>query len=194
MATANNKTQCFVCNTEKNTYNCKGCSNEFCFPHLTEHRQIVDKQLAEIINNYGQLQQTILQQKQNSHNSSLIEQINEWEINSVHQIQQTAEECRKTLIELTQTLIDDVEKKFNKLSEKLKEIREEDEFNEIDLNNFQLKLTQITEEFLQSSNISIKEDSQEFIKRISIISSFGMFIQLFHFEKRENEVVFHTTN
>ncbi|CAF3945493.1 unnamed protein product [Adineta steineri] len=175
MATANNKTQCFVCNTEKNTYNCKGCSNEFCFPHLTEHRQIVDKQLDEIINNHGQFQQTILQQKQNSHNSSLIEQINEWEIDSTHQIQKTAEECRKTLIKLTQTLIDDVEKKFIKLSQKLKEIREEDEFNEIDLNNFQLKLTQITEEFLQSSNISIKDDSQEFIKRISVISSFDSY-------------------
>ncbi|CAF1311589.1 unnamed protein product [Adineta steineri] len=175
MATANNKTQCFVCNTEKNTYNCKGCSNEFCFPHLTEHRQIVDKQLDEIINNHGQFQQTILQQKQNSHNSSLIEQINEWEIDSTHQIQKTAEECRKTLIKLTQTLIDDVEKKFIKLSQKLKEIREEDEFNEIDLNNFQLKLTQITEEFLQSSNISIKDDSQEFIKKISIISSFDSY-------------------
>ncbi|CAF1251603.1 unnamed protein product [Adineta steineri] len=135
----------------------------------------VDKQLDEIINGHGQLQQTIIQQKQNSHNSSLTEQINQWETNSVHQIQQTAEECRKTLIKLTQTLIDDVEKKFIKLSEKLKEIREEDECNEIDLNNSQLKLTQITEEFLQSSNISIKEDSQEFIKRISVISSFDSY-------------------
>ncbi|CAF4142467.1 unnamed protein product, partial [Adineta steineri] len=97
------------------------------------------------------------------------------ETNSIHRIQQTAEECRKTLIKLTQTLINDVEKKFIKLSQKLKEIREEDEFNEIDLNNFQLKLTQITEEFLQPSNISIKEDSQEFIKRISVISLFDSY-------------------
>ncbi|CAF4180095.1 unnamed protein product, partial [Adineta steineri] len=47
------------------------------------------------------------------------------------------------------------------------------EFNEIDLKNFQLKLKQITEEFLQPSNISIRHDSQEFINKISIISSFG---------------------
>ncbi|CAF4065043.1 unnamed protein product [Adineta steineri] len=172
MATANSRVQCFVCNKEKNTYNCKGCSNEFCFQHLTEHRQKIETQLEEIINDHDQFQQTIIQQKQSPPNSSLIQQINQWEINSIHQIQQAAEECRKTLIKVTQKLIDGVEKKFIELSQKLKEIREENEFNEIDLNNFQLKLTQITKEFLQPANISIRQDSQEFIKKISVISSF----------------------
>ncbi|CAF3912749.1 unnamed protein product [Adineta steineri] len=51
-------------------------------------------------------------------------------------------------------------------------IREEKEFYEIDLDNFKLKLTQITEEFLRSSNISIRQDSQEFIKKISVVSPF----------------------
>ncbi|CAF1135615.1 unnamed protein product [Adineta steineri] len=175
MATVNKKTQCFVCNKEKNTYSCKGCSNEFCFPHLTEHRQKIDTQLETIINDHGQFQQKIIQQKQNSHNSSLFRQIDEWETNSINKIQQTAEECRETLIKLTQALINDMEEKFIKLSQKLKEIREENEFNETDLTNFQVKLTQITEEFLRSSNISIRHDSQEYINKISVISSFGSY-------------------
>ncbi|CAF3727721.1 unnamed protein product [Adineta steineri] len=172
MATANNKAQCFVCNKEKNTYSCKGCSNEFCFPHLTEHRQRIETQLEEIINDHDQFQQTIIQQKQNPLDSSLIQQINQWEANSIHQIQQTAEEYRKTLMNLTQKSIDDVEKKFIELSQKLKEIREENEFNENDLKHFQLKLTQITKELLTPPSISIEGDSQEFIKKISVISSF----------------------
>ncbi|CAF1034725.1 unnamed protein product [Adineta steineri] len=138
-----------------------------------EHRQRIKTQLETIINDHDQFQQTIIQQKEDSHNSSFIQQINQWETNSIHQIQQTAEECRKTLMKLTQKSIDDAEKKFIELSQKLKEIREENEFYEIDLNNFQLKLTQITEEFLQSSNISIRQDSQEFIKKISVVSPFG---------------------
>ncbi|CAF1004782.1 unnamed protein product [Adineta steineri] len=64
-----------------------------------------------------------------------------------------------------------LKKMFIELSQMLKEIREENEFNEIGLNNFQLKLTQIPEEFLQPSNISIRQDLQEFIKKISVISS-----------------------
>ncbi|CAF0743561.1 unnamed protein product [Adineta steineri] len=172
METVNNKTQCFVCNKGKNTYSCKGCSNEFCFPHLTEHRQIVNKQLDEIINDHDQFQQTIIQQKQNLHNSPLTQRINQWETNSIHQIQLTAQQCRETVIKLTQKSINDIEKKFIKLSQELKGIRQENEFNEIDLNSFQLKLRQITEEFRQPSNISIRQDLQEFINKISVISLF----------------------
>ncbi|CAF3885892.1 unnamed protein product [Adineta steineri] len=178
MATSNKKIQCFVCNKEKNTYGCKGCSNEFCFQHLTEHRQRIETQLEEIINDHDQFQQTIVQQKQNPDISPLIEQINQWETNSIHQIQQAAEKCREKVMKSTQKNNNDMEKKFSELSQKLKEIREENEFNEIDLNNFQLKLTQITEEFLQPSNTSIRQDLHEFIKKISVkISSFEEFQQ-----------------
>ncbi|CAF1155616.1 unnamed protein product [Adineta steineri] len=173
MATANIRVQCSICNKGNTTYICRGCSKDFCFQHLTEHRQILQRQLDEIINDHDQFQQTIIQQKQNPLNSSLIQQINQWEKNSIHQIQQTAQQCRETLMKLTQKSINDVEKKFIELSKKLKEIHEENEFNEIDLNHFQLKLTKITEEFLQPSNISIRQDSQEFIKKISVISSFA---------------------
>ncbi|CAF1060926.1 unnamed protein product [Adineta steineri] len=172
MATTNSRAKCSICNKANATCFCAGCSKGFCFQHLTEHRQSLDKQLNEIINDHDQFQQTLIQQKQNPHNSSLIQQINQWETNSIHQIQQTAQQCRDTVMKLTQKSINDVEKTFIELTQKLKEIREENEFNEIDLNHFQLKLTQITEEFLQPANISIRQDSQEFIKNISVISSF----------------------
>ncbi|CAF3935511.1 unnamed protein product [Adineta steineri] len=177
MATSKNKIQCFVCNKEKNTYSCKGCSNEFCFPHLKEHRQRIETQLEEIINDHDQFQQTIIQQKQNPDISPLIDQINQWETNSIHQIQLTAQQCREKVMKSTQKNNNDMEKKFIELSKKLKEIREENEFNEIDLNHFQLKLTQITEEFLQLSNISIRQDLHELIKKTSVkISLFGEYI------------------
>ncbi|CAF0895976.1 unnamed protein product [Adineta steineri] len=172
MAAANIRAQCSVCNKGNTTYICRGCSKDFCFQHLTEHRQILDRQLDEIVNDHDQFQQTIIEQKQNPHNSSLIQQINEWETNSIEKIQLTAQQCRETVIKLTQKSINDIERKFSELSQKLKGIRQENEFNEIDLNHFQLKLTQITKEFLQPSNISIRQDSQEFIKKISVISSF----------------------
>ncbi|CAF0902935.1 unnamed protein product [Adineta steineri] len=196
MATGNSRAKCSICNKANAACLCSGCSKEFCFQHLTEHRQILRNQLEDIINNHDQLQQNIIQQKQNSRNSSSILRINHWETSSIHQIQQTAQQCRETVIKFTQKLINDTEKKFIELSQKLKEIYEENEFNEIDLNHFQLKLTQIKQEFLQPSNISIRRDSQEFINKISVISSSGMFIQLFYFEKK-NEVllqVFRITN
>ncbi|CAF0772690.1 unnamed protein product [Adineta steineri] len=172
MATANSRAKCSICNKANATCLCSGCSKDFCFQHLTEHRQILDQQLNKIIDDHDHHQQAVIQQTQNPLNSSLIQQINQWETNSIETIQQTAQQCRETLMKLTQKSINDVEKKFVELSKKLKEIREENEFNEIDLNYFQLKLTQITKEFLQPSNISIRQESQEFINKISVVSSF----------------------
>jgi len=171
MAMANSKAQCSTCNKEKSTYICTGCYKHFCFAHLTEHRQMLNKQLDEIINDHDQFQQTIIQQKQNPTNPSLIEQIDQWEISSIDKIKQTAQECRQTVIKHKNKSIDDIENKFVKLSQQLKKIHEENEFNETDLNDCQLKLKQITQELIQSSHISIQQDTQSFINKILIISS-----------------------
>ncbi|CAF1113186.1 unnamed protein product [Adineta steineri] len=171
MAMANNKTLCFTCNKDKITYPCKGCLKEFCLTHLTEHQQILNEQLNDIINVYDQFKQTINEQKQNSQNDLLINQINRWEKNSIEIIQQKAQECRRILIEYSPTFFNDIEKKFNDLSEQIKEIHSENEFNEIDLNNLKKQLIEITEELNNRSNISIQEDSQSFINKISIILS-----------------------
>ncbi|CAF3838934.1 unnamed protein product [Adineta steineri] len=166
---ANNKILCFICNKNKITYHCEGCSKEFCLIHLTEYQQILNDELNHIINDYDQFKQRI--SEQNLHNHSLIKQIDHWERNSIEKIQQKAQQCRETVMKLTQKLIDDVEKKFIELSQKLKEIRQENEFNEIDLNHFQLKLTQITKELLTLPSISIEGDSQGFINKISVHSA-----------------------
>ncbi|CAF4246666.1 unnamed protein product, partial [Adineta steineri] len=67
--------------------------------------------------------------------------------------------------------INDIEKKLKDLNEQIKEIHQENEFNEMNLNYLRNQLTEIKEELNNSSNISIKEDSQSFINEVSIITS-----------------------
>ncbi|CAF1529755.1 unnamed protein product, partial [Adineta steineri] len=171
MAMANKKTQCFSCNKEKITYPCEGCSKKFCLTHLTEHQQILNEELNHIINDYDEFKQRINQQKQNPQNHSLIKQINQWETNSIEIIQQRAQNCREIVIKYSRRFIIDIEKKFKDLSEQIKQIHDENEFNEIDLNYLRNQLKEITEELTNSSNISIQQDSQSFINEISIIST-----------------------
>ncbi|CAF1061696.1 unnamed protein product [Adineta steineri] len=171
MAMASNKTLCFKCNKEKITFPCRGCSQEFCFTDLAEHQQILNDELNDIINDYDQFRQRINEQKQNPQNHSLIEQINQWEISSIEKIQQKAQDCRKSLIKYSQRSIKDIEMKFKDLSEQMKEIHSENEFNEIDLNYLTNQLRKITEELNKPSSIFIKEGSQSFIYEISVISS-----------------------
>ncbi|CAF1463320.1 unnamed protein product, partial [Adineta steineri] len=99
MAMANNKTLCFTCTKEKITYPCKGCSKEFCLIHLTEHQQILNEELNHITNEYNEFKQRINEQKQNPQNGLLINQIDQWEKNSIEEIQQKAKDYRKIVIE-----------------------------------------------------------------------------------------------
>ncbi|CAF0862143.1 unnamed protein product [Adineta steineri] len=171
MAMANNKTTCFTCNTEKITYSCEGCSKRFCLMHLIEHQQILNDELNHITNEYNEFKQTINEQKQNSQIDLLVKQIDQWETNSIEIIQQKAQECRKTAMEYLPTFFSDIEMKFNNLNEQIKEIHQENECNEINLNYLRNELIEITQELNNPPNISIKEDSQSFINEISIISS-----------------------
>ncbi|CAF4313309.1 unnamed protein product, partial [Adineta steineri] len=88
------KSVCFICNDETNkiTYLCKGCSSEYCYEHLGEHRHELNQDFEILTNNYNQFQQRINEQKQNPQNSSLIKKINQWENESIEKIQQIAKE------------------------------------------------------------------------------------------------------
>ncbi|CAF1158896.1 unnamed protein product [Adineta steineri] len=171
MAMVNNKTHCFTCNKEKITYSCEGCAKKFCLIHLTEHRQILTSELHHVTDEYNEFKQTINEQKQNPQNGLLIKQVNQWEIESIEIIHQKAREYREILIKSSEMFINDIEKKLKDLNEQIKEIHQENEFNEINLNYLRNQLRKITEELNNSSNISIKEDSQSFISEVSIITS-----------------------
>ncbi|CAF0797453.1 unnamed protein product [Adineta ricciae] len=166
-------TQCFKCKKYKKiTYLCKGCSNEFCQTDLIEHRQLLNEELDVIINDYDQFRQTINQHERNSpSNSSLMRQINEWERKSMQKIQQMADTCRKTVLEETKTFIHTIGKNFSQLGDQIKEMRKEEEFNEIDLNELRRKLKAMTDELNNPSTISLQEDSQPFITQISVFVS-----------------------
>jgi predicted nuclease with TOPRIM domain len=62
----------------------------------------------------------------------------------------------------------EMEIKLNKLTDQLRQTRQENDFNEIHLQQFQQELNRLTKELTESSNISIEEDSTTFISRISI--------------------------
>ncbi|CAF0751719.1 unnamed protein product [Adineta steineri] len=169
MAMANNKRKCFTCHRENNTYTCEGCSKRFCLVHLNEHEQKFNEELSHIINDYNGFKERINEQKQNPHNHSLIKQIDQWEIKSTEIIQQKAQDCRQVVLESLQTCINDTEKKFNDLTEQIKHLQKENDFNEINLNHLTNHLIEITQELNNPSNISIQQDSQSVIDDISII-------------------------
>ena len=81
----------------------------------------------------------------------------------------------------------EIENKWIELTEQLRESRREDEFNEIDLNQFKIKLEELAKELDQPSNISIQQDSTAFINKISVIVSSGKCVHYISIDRRASE-------
>lgn len=85
---------CVKCSTKGvGIFKCQGCSSAFCRRHATEHRTQLNQQLDDIVHEHDQLQQLIIDEGNHSH--PLINQINQWEHNSIGIIQQLAENIRQ---------------------------------------------------------------------------------------------------
>jgi hypothetical protein len=67
-------------------------------------------------------------------NIFLIKQIDKWKKDSIQKIQQTAEECRQILLQHTNEHFNQIEINLAKLTDHLRETRQENDFNEIEIN------------------------------------------------------------
>ena len=173
MTTPSTRTICAACQKEKITYFCQGCSEIFCFEDLSQHRTNVGQQLDHIANNHDELRLGLNEQKTDPTKRPFIKQINQWKKDSIDKIQQTAEQCRERFIHYSNVVLLGIERRLNNLAERIKEMRRENEFNEIDLKHLIEGLQKMQEEFLQPSNLSIERQSTLFIDNISDLISWG---------------------
>jgi hypothetical protein len=178
MATGISKAHCVKCGKERSTLKCAGCSQDFCYNHLTDHRQEISEQLDEIEMNRDLLRQTINEQTNKSKQHSLIQQIDQWEKDSIHIIEQTAKECRDLLFQHTAKYINQIEINLAKLTDEMREIRKENDFNEIDLIQLKNKLSQLATELDKPPNVSVQQRSPTLINKICIVVSSRKFVFL----------------
>jgi hypothetical protein len=168
MATAASRSRCVKCDKDKATLRCGGCLKEFCYKHLGDHRQELNKQLEEVEVNRDLLRQTLTEQTTDSQQNTLIQQINDWERHSIEKIRQTAEEARQTLIKYTIGHIRKVEIDLNKLTDPLRQSREDDDFFETDLQHWNEELTRLAKELATPSNINLRQNTTSLINTISV--------------------------
>jgi hypothetical protein len=159
-------TCCVICGKEKSTLRCSGCLDEFCYKHWESHRQELSKQFDEIEVNRDLFRQSFTQQLDQGNYHTLIQQIDQWERKSIKIIQQTAEQARQTILENSDEYIHQMEVKLDKLTNQLRQCRHEDDFNELNLHQFEDELKRLTKELMKLANINIREDPTSFINKI----------------------------
>ena len=74
MATAVVKNRCAICNKENASLKCEGCLRTFCYNHLTDHRQELNKQFDEIEITRDLLRQAITEKTAQPQKHSLFQQ------------------------------------------------------------------------------------------------------------------------
>jgi hypothetical protein len=176
--TTTGKGRCIVCGKEKSAVKCEGCSQIFCFDHLPIHHQELNMQLHEIEMNRDLFRQMLTEQVNNLGKHSFIKQIDQWEAESIKLIEQTAKQCRQLVLQHTDQYLIEIEINLAHFTDQLRQIRRENDFNEIELNEFKHRLKQLQRELDRPPNISIQQDTTSFINKISVVVSTGKCILL----------------
>ncbi|CAF3533921.1 unnamed protein product [Rotaria sordida] len=139
---------------------CEGCSQALCTKHFIDHRRLLDEEMDVIISEYNQFQNTFNKETTNFDSHPLIQQINEWEKESIVKIQQKAQELRQNLLEQTSINLKELSKKLQHLSEQLKEGREHDSFVETDLCDWKKSLDDLKANLTSPSTFRISQDDR----------------------------------
>jgi hypothetical protein len=166
MAMTTSRTRCVTCEKEKSTLRCEGCQQTFCYNHVIDHRQALSKQLDEVEVSRDLFWQTLSEQTVEPQKHPLIQQVDEWEAESINKIRQTAEGVRKLLRSDAARHSARIILKLNKFTEQLRESRQENDFVETDLNDWKKQLTELQEEFNKPSNVTIRHDSTTLVTKI----------------------------
>lgn len=146
----------------------EGCSKDFSDDPKLDHHQESNELLNEFEVNRNFIQQSIDQQRTEARTHPLIQEIDQWEIESTNKIKQIAEENRKLLLSFTSTQVSRMESKLNNLTYRLNQSRQENELTATNLMEWNQELIQFKEELIELSNIKIKYDSTPFITQVHV--------------------------
>ncbi|CAF5087948.1 unnamed protein product, partial [Rotaria sp. Silwood1] len=164
MATAiTDRNLCDTCDKAKGISKCEGCAKIFCYSHFGDHRQELNQQLDEVEVIRDLYRQTLTEQTADPQRDGLVQQINDWEKDSIKKIQETAEEARQILFRHRNGHIKQIEVKLNKLTDQLRQSRQENDFVETDLHQWKEQLSQLSRELTNSSSIILQQDLEPLV-------------------------------
>ena len=170
------RSACLICQKEKSVVRCEGCMQIFCYNHLNQHREEFHQQFQEIQNNYDRFRENLNEQKDDPRKHSFIQQIDQWELDSIQLIRETAQTCRESVLEQTDGHFTQVTVNLNELTNRIREMVKENDLNEFDLNDLKEKLAQLEKQLDQISSIEFDDDSTVLVRRLSVVPSVRKYI------------------
>lgn len=168
MASREEEIRCIICKKKQGRSRCNGCRKDFCDNHIKEHHQELNKHLEEIGDDYNLFSQTFIEQTKTLKDHRLLNEIDKWELNSIHIIKETARKHRQIIIRHTNEHTNHIDQKLKKLTQRLKESREEENILEDDLQEYSNQLQKLNEQLNVLNNICIRQTSTTLINEIYV--------------------------
>jgi DNA repair ATPase RecN len=100
-----------------------------------------------------------------------MQQIDQWEHDSINTVRQTAEEARNLLLKQTTGYFTEMEVKLNELTNQLRESRQEIDFIETDLQEWNQELERLKDELNKPSTITVRHDATPLVTKICVNKS-----------------------
>lgn len=157
-AAVERKVLCSKCKKASGTMTCRGCRQDFCYRHVTEHRQELNQQMDEMVVNHDQLKQSITEQEAQPNCHPLIKRVDQWEEESIRKIQQAAKDARGLLLTIVDTDRPKIVSQLADLANELHKARQEEDFAETDLQRWKNKLDQLKSNFDAADIIDFTAD------------------------------------
>ncbi|CAF0927469.1 unnamed protein product [Rotaria sp. Silwood1] len=161
---------CATCGKTAGIFTCRGCSENFCLPHTNEHRELLEKQMNEIILIHNQLKQAVTGQTTEQFHQSLLQQIERWEQQSIEKIHRLADDTRQQLSTIVQDRTENIKEKIAQITQQLNKARYDGEFFESEIKEWSEKLNKFQQLLTKQQKVKIQHDknSTPFISKISL--------------------------
>ncbi|CAF2321587.1 unnamed protein product [Rotaria sp. Silwood2] len=168
MASTILKNSCVKCKKTKHTVKCGGCSQDFCLNHMNEHHNELSEQLGTIEDQFNEFNIEIDGQKADPQKHGLMKQIDEWELESIEKIRQTANKARRELSWCMSRFVTDMNVKLKQLNEQITQCRKQEDFSDPDIQFFNEKLERLKETLNKPPYFKVEQYSTSFISKIHL--------------------------
>lgn len=161
---------CSKCNKAAGILTCRGCGKDFCYTHVAEHRQELNRKMDDLTIYHDQFQQTICEQHSQPHCHPLMGQIDLWEQESIDKIQEAAYNARKELLVILGAHRVKVTNELKHLTAELNIARINDDFVETDLKVWIDKLNRLKKQLSAADiiNFGQEDHSDALVSKIFI--------------------------
>ena len=162
---------CAVCEKKSGIFTCGGCSRAFCTEHANKHRQLLGKEMDEIVIQHDQLLQSIHEQTNDISQCSTMREIEQWEQRSIDKIKQIGNITREKLSQYLAEQRQRTQATVQELTEKLSTARREDDFVETDLKRWSDRIYELKTDISASIPIFFENIGADLIQLAPYSSS-----------------------